>query len=72
MKQYKSSVLRCHAGDDTCELCRFLDGEREEQTLLRVIDVLDAKLHEEEELASMLLVTIATMKKEAGCQTKNP
>lgn len=46
---WTSSVLVCDAGDDECEICRFLAGDRSPDVLLEVIGVLDSKLAELEE-----------------------
>ena len=50
MTEYKSSVLRCHVGDDNCPLCRFIEhDDRSPAVLMRVIEVLDAELSENED-----------------------
>jgi hypothetical protein len=41
---FQSSVLLCNVGDCSCPVCNFLNGDRQAETLLRVIRVLDDKL----------------------------
>lgn len=45
---YKSSVLRCDAGECGCPVCDFIQGNRDAETMLRVIEVLDYRLAEDE------------------------
>lgn len=39
---WKSSVLQCNAEDDDCKVCRFLAGNRDQETLLEVIRIIDS------------------------------
>lgn len=45
---YKSTTLNCNSEQADCAVCRFLSGDREIPTMLEVIRVLDANLHERE------------------------
>ena len=45
---YRSSVLRCNVEEDGCQVCEFLNGARDANTLLEVIRILDAQLAKEE------------------------
>ncbi len=44
---FKSHVLLCYDGDETCPVCRFLDGATDQNTLIQVINVLDEALADE-------------------------
>lgn len=41
---FQSTVLLCNVGDCSCPVCNFLNGDRQTETLLHVIRVLDDKL----------------------------
>jgi hypothetical protein len=58
MSEYKSPVLTCHAGDDDCPICRFLEGERSEDTLLAVVSRLDGALAESQ--ATLMRLAMST------------
>lgn len=45
---YKSTTMKCNCDPADCAVCRFLSGDREIRTMLEVIRVLDANLHERE------------------------
>jgi hypothetical protein len=53
--EYQSSVLRCHSGDDGCDVCAFLDGSRDERVLLEVIRILDAEAAKQEKRFDMAI-----------------
>ena len=48
-QEYKSSVLRCNVEDDGCAVCRFLNGDRDVETLLEGIRALDGTLAAKEQ-----------------------
>ena len=53
--EYTSSILRCHGCNGTCPVCKFLDGNYDTDTLLKVIDRLDKKLAHEEQYSEQLM-----------------
>lgn len=44
MSEWRSDVLRCNICDEGCAVCEFLNGNRDTETLLGVIKILDRKL----------------------------
>ena len=46
--EWKSTVLRCFDDPDHCKVCAFIAGDRSAETMLHVIERLDAALADEE------------------------
>ena len=53
MSKWKSSVLTCFDDDDHCAICRFIAGKPCD--LIDVIELLDGKLHDAEEMRKRLV-----------------
>jgi len=62
MKNFKSEALQCSIGDNHCALCSFVDGARDNGTLLEVIEKLDFALSKREQENRQLLNEIAELK----------
>ena len=65
MSDWKSSVLNIHAADDECPICLFLDGRRDTDTLMKVIELLDAKLADREKHFDRLIEALIVSKHKA-------
>lgn len=58
-QQWKSSVLNTFNDPEHCKVCAFVDGDREYETLMEVIRILDLALAEKsqriDELVNLLV-----------------
>lgn len=62
---YKSSVLKCYDDEDEdCPICNFIRGDRDQDTLVGVIELLDKTLAEEEDQSRLLQEIVIALKRD--------